>query len=122
VSQATADLEQAKKNWQDALAYANAAGERAANEPSAATVADDKFSQLIRDLKAGDIATRVDKAVQASGSSQDIRTTAGVGAITGLLSPAGELSRQQVQILREVRDVQKRLLTVTERDRVGYVV
>lgn len=122
VSQATADLETAKKSWQDALARANAAGERAANEPSAAAVADDKFSQLIRDLKTGDIATRVDKAVQASGSSQDIRTTAGVGAITGLLSPVGELSRQQVQILREVRDVQKRLLTVTERDRVGYVV
>lgn len=121
VTQATADLEAAKRAWADALQNANAAGERAANEPTAAAVADNKFTQLIRDLQAGEVATRIDKAV-AGGGAQDIRSVAGVSAITSLLSPAGELNRQQIQILREVRDVQKRLLTVTERDRVGYVV
>lgn len=121
VTQATADLEAAKRAWAEALQNANTAGERAANEPTAAAEADNKFTQLIRDLQAGEVATRIDKAV-AGGGAQDIRSVAGVSAITSLLSPAGELNRQQVQILREVRDVQKRLLTVTERDRVGYVV
>jgi hypothetical protein len=101
---------------------AGAAAASAANQPNTANIAAGKFTELIQDLKTGDIATRVDKAVQQAGPAQDIRTTGGAQALTRILNQGGQLSQDQQRILLEQRDVQRRLLAVTERGYIGWQV
>ena len=104
------------------MADAGTAAERAANQPDTAGIAAGKFTELIKDLKTGDIATRVDKAVQSAGPAQDLRTAAGSSAITRILNQAGQLTAQQQKVLIEQRDIQRRLLAVTERGALAYQV
>ena len=94
----------------------------AADQPNTANIAAGKFTELIKDLKTGDIATRVDKAAQSSGPVQDLRTAAGSSAITRILNQAGQVTAQQQKILLEQRDIQRRLLAVTERGSIAFQV
>jgi hypothetical protein len=116
------ELATARDEWAKAVQAAGAAAASAANQPNTANIAAGKFTELIQDLKTGDIATRVDKAVQAAGPAQDIRTTGGAQALTRILNQGGQLSQQQQRILLEQRDVQRRLLAVTERGYIGWQV
>jgi hypothetical protein len=116
------ELATARDEWAKAVQAAGAAAASAANQPNTANIAAGKFTELIQDLKTGDIATRVDKAVQQAGPAQDIRTTGGAQALTRILNQGGQLSQQQQRILLEQRDVQRRLLTVTERGYIGWQV
>ena len=117
-----AELAAAREEWAKAVADAGTAAERAANQPDTAGIAAGKFTELIKDLKTGDIATRVDKAVQSAGPAQDLRTAAGSSAITRILNQAGTVTAQQQKILLEQRDIQRRLLAVTERGSLAYQV
>jgi len=117
-----AELAAAREEWAKAVADAGTAAERAANQPDTAGIAAGKFTELIKDLKTGDIATRVDKAVQSAGPAQDLRTAAGSSAITRILNQAGQLTAQQQKVLIEQRDIQRRLLAVTERGSLVYQV
>ena len=117
-----AELAAAREEWAKAVADAGTAAERAANQPDTAGIAAGKFTELIKDLKTGDIATRVDKAVQSAGPAQDLRTAAGSSAITRILNQAGQLTAQQQKVLIEQRDIQRRLLAVTERGALAYQV
>ena len=117
-----AELAAAREEWARAVADAGTAAERAANQPDTAGIAAGKFTELIKDLKTGDIATRVDKAVQSAGPAQDLRTAAGSSAITRILNQAGQLTAQQQKVLIEQRDIQRRLLAVTERGALAYQV
>ena len=105
-----------------AVSAAGTAAEAAANQPNVATMAEGKFNELINNLQTGDIATRVDKAAQSSGPVQDLRTAAGSSAITRILNQAGTVTAQQQKILLEQRDIQRRLLAVTERGALAYQV
>lgn len=117
-----AELAAAREEWAKAVTDAGTAAERAANQPDTANIAAGKFTELIKDLKTGDIATRVDKAVQSAGPAQDLRTAAGSSAITRILNQAGQLTAQQQKVLIEQRDIQRRLLAVTERGALAYQV
>lgn len=117
-----AELAAAREEWAKAVADAGTAAERAANQPDTAGIAAGKFTELIKDLKTGDIATRVDKAVQSAGPAQDLRTAAGSSAITRILNQAGTVTAQQQKVLIEQRDIQRRLLAVTERGALAYQV
>lgn len=117
-----AELSAAREEWAKAVSAAGTAAERAANQPNVATMAEGKFNELINNLQTGDIATRVDKAAQSSGPVQDLRTAAGSSAITRILNQAGTVTAQQQKILLEQRDIQRRLLAVTERGSLAYQV
>ena len=98
------DLESARAAWQSAVNEAVAIGEDKANDPAASTVADDKFSQLIADLQAGDIATRINDTVKASSTNvgNDVRSVSGAGQLTGLINKTGEVNRQQLAVMKRV--------------------
>jgi len=115
------DLAKARAEYEAAIAEARQKAGEVANEPSAAAVASDKFTEMIESLQAGDIATRVDQAVQQTGS-QNLKTVQGASVLTRLINGQGELGRQQVQLLKQLRDVQKRLVTVTEKGLVAWEV
>jgi len=116
------ELVAARQAWSEAVAQAGTAAERAANQPDAAGLAAGKFTELIKDLKTGDIATRVDKAVQQAGPAQDLRTSGGAGVLTNILNAQGTVTAQQQKLLLEQRDIQKRLLAVTERGYLAWQV
>jgi hypothetical protein len=125
LAQQTADqreLEKARTEWASAVKMARDAAQVTADQPNTASIATGKFTELIKDLKTGDIATRVDKAVQQAGPAQDIRTTGGAQALTRILNQGGQLSQDQQRILLEQRDVQRRLLAVTERGYIGWQI
>jgi len=115
------DLAKAREEYEAAIAEARQKAGEVANEPSAAAVASDKFTEMIQSLQAGDIATRVDQAVQQTGS-QNLKTVQGASVLTRLINGQGELGRQQVQLLKQLRDVQKRMVTVTEKGLVAWEV
>jgi hypothetical protein len=75
---------------------------------------------MIQSLQAGDIATRVDQAVQTG--SQNLRTVQGASTLTRLINNQGALGQQQVALLRSQRDIQRRLVTVTEKGFVAWEV
>ena len=116
------ELERARQEWAAAVQTARNSAQVAADQPNTANIAAGKFTELIKDLKTGDIATRVDKAVQSAGPAQDLRTAAGSSAITRILNQAGQLTAQQQKVLLEQRDIQRRLLAVTERGALAYQV
>lgn len=116
------ELQRARQEWAAAVQTARNSAQVAADQPNTANIAAGKFTDLIKDLKTGDIATRVDKAVQSAGPAQDLRTAAGSSAITRILNQAGQVTAQQQKILLEQRDIQRRLLAVTERGSLAYQV
>ena len=122
VGAVNAELAAAREEWAKAVSAAGTAAEAAANQPNVATMAEGKFNELINNLQTGDIATRVDKAAQSSGPVQDLRTAAGSSAITRILNQAGTVTAQQQKILLEQRDIQRRLLAVTERGSIAFQV
>ena len=122
LGQAQADLEAARREWGAAIESAKQKAAQGANQPTAATVATDKFSELIQELKAGDIATRVDAAVRQSPVAQDLRSVSGAGQLTGIINQQGTLGQRQVQILQQIQAINARQLTLSERGQIGYVV
>jgi len=122
LDKASAELAAARQEWSAAVATAATAASTAANQPDAATTAGRKFDELIGELKSADIATRVDKAVQQAGPAQDLRTAGGAAALGRIINQAGALTAQQQKVLIEQREIQKRLLAVTERGYLAFQV
>ena len=122
LDKASAELAAARQEWSAAVATAATAASAAANQPDAATTAGRKFDELIGELKSADIATRVDKAVQQAGPAQDLRTAGGAAALGRIINQAGALTAQQQKVLIEQREIQKRLLAVTERGYLAFQV
>jgi hypothetical protein len=122
LDKASAELAAARQEWSAAVATAATAASAAANQPDAATTASRKFDELIGELKSADIATRVDKAVQQAGPAQDLRTAGGAAALGRIINQAGALTAQQQKVLIEQREIQKRLLAVTERGYLAFQV
>jgi hypothetical protein len=122
LDRASAELAAARQEWSAAVATAATAASTAANQPDAATTASRKFDELIGELKSADIATRVDKAVQQAGPAQDLRTAGGAAALGRIINQAGALTAQQQKVLIEQREIQKRLLAVTERGYLAFQV
>ena len=116
------ELATARDEWHKAVIAAGSAAANAANQPNVADTATGKFDELIRSMKTGEIATRVDKAVQQAGPSQDIRTSAGAGVLTSIINQQGTLSQQQLSTLKEMRDLQRRLVKVTSDGMIGWAV
>ena len=116
------ELATARDEWHKAVTAAGSAAAAAANQPNVADTATGKFDELIRSMKTGEIATRVDKAVQQAGPSQDIRTSAGAGVLTSIINQQGTLSQQQLSTLKEMRDLQRRLVKVTSDGMIGWAV
>lgn len=117
ISQVNSDLEAARAEWQQAVTQAENLSAARANEPSAAETAGNKFDELIRTMQAGDIATRINDSVKSANSNQvhDLRTAAGAEVITKLWNSTGELSKQQTAILKDLRKLQARQLSIAER-------
>ena len=122
LDKASAELAAARQEWSAAVATAATAASAAANQPDAATTAGRKFDELIGELKSADIATRVDKAVQQAGPAQDLRTAGGAAALGRIINQAGALTAQQQKVLIEQREIQRRLLAVTERGYLAFQV
>jgi hypothetical protein len=122
LDRASAELAAARQEWSAAVATAATAASAAANQPDAATTAGRKFDELIGELKSADIATRVDRAVQQAGPAQDLRTAGGAAALGRIINQAGALTAQQQKVLIEQREIQKRLLAVTERGYLAFQV
>jgi len=122
LDKASAELAAARQEWSAAVATAATAASAAANQPDAATTAGRKFDELIGELKSADIATRVDRAVQQAGPAQDLRTAGGAAALGRIINQAGALTAQQQKVLIEQREIQKRLLAVTERGYLAFQV
>jgi hypothetical protein len=122
LDEASAELAAARQEWSAAVATAATAASTAANQPDAATTAGRKFDELIGELKSADIATRVDKAVQQAGPAQDLRTSAGAGALTSIINQQGTLSQQQLDQLKEIRGIQRQLLKATQDGMIGWAV
>ena len=116
------ELATARDEWHKAVTAAGSAAANAANQPNVADTATGKFDELIRSMKTGDIATRVDKAVQQAGPAQDIRTSAGAGVLASIINQQGTLSQQQLSVLKENRDLQRRLVKVTSDGMIGWAV
>ena len=116
------ELATARDEWHKAVIAAGSAAATAANQPNVADTATGKFDELIRSMKTGDIATRVDKAVQQAGPAQDIRTSAGAGVLTSIINQQGTLGQQQLALLKESRDIQRRLVKVTADGMIGWAV
>ena len=116
------ELATARDEWHKAVIAAGSAAATAANQPNVADTATGKFDELIRSMKTGDIATRVDKAIQQAGPAQDIRTSAGAGVLTSIINQQGTLSQQQLSVLKETRDLQRRLVKVTSDGMIGWAV
>lgn len=109
------DLEAARAEWAAAVSAANTVAERTANEPSAADIAQNRFSQLLEELRAGDIATRVDAAVKTSGGALDVRTVQGSSVISELMNKEREVSRKQLQSLERIEEYSRRQVALGSR-------
>jgi hypothetical protein len=55
-------------------------------------------------------------------SSQNLRTVSGASVLTRLMNNQQQLDQRQVQLLQQLRDVQRRLVTVTEKGLVAWEV
>ena len=104
IGAANRDLESARAAWQSAVDEAKIIAENQANNPAAASVADDKFSQLINDLQSGDVAARINDTVKSSSTKSvgDVRSVSGASQLTGLINRTGEVGRQQLAALKRV--------------------
>jgi hypothetical protein len=115
IGKASTDLQQAKAEWEAAVKEAATIAERKANEPNAAEIADDRFTKLMEDLKAGEIATRIEGAVKGPGDVGDLRTVGGAGQLTSIINAQGNVSRQQLSMLQEIKRITARQLVIAER-------
>lgn len=114
ISRVNTDLEEARAEWAAAVAQARQQAEVAANEPSAADTAENKFTKLIDDLRTGDIATRIDSAVKASSNtSQDLRSISGQSQLIGLINGPGSVSHAQLRALQTLTGHLIRLVNLT---------
>lgn len=120
IGQVNQDLQKARDEYAAAVAEARSKAEQVANEPTAAAVADDKFTELIETLQAGDIASKMTGSIEQS--SQNLRTVSGASVLTRLMNNQQQLDQRQVQLLQQLRDVQRRLVTVTEKGLVAWEV
>lgn len=107
------DLAAARAEWEAAVAQAKTQAENAANEPSAATVADNKFTELLENLQSGDIATRIEKGAGAAPNVADLRTTEGAASITGLLNRTGTIEKQMAKSLAMIVESNAAMLALT---------
>jgi hypothetical protein len=114
------DLQRARDEYAAAVAEARNKAEQVANEPTAAAVADDKFTQLIETLQAGDIASRMTGSIEQS--SQNLRTVSGASVLTRLMNSQQQLDQRQVQLLQQQRELTRRLVTITEKGLVAWEV
>ncbi len=114
------DLAKARDEYAAAIAEARNKAEEVANEPSAAAVASDKFTELINTLQAGDIANKLTGSIEQS--SQDLRTVSGASVLTRLMNNQQQLDQRQVQLLQQQRELTRRLVTVTEKGLVAWEV
>jgi hypothetical protein len=114
------DLAKARDEYAAAIAEARNKAEEMANEPSAAAVASDKFTELINTLQAGDIANKLTGSIEQS--SQDLRTVSGASVLTRLMNNQQQLDQRQVQLLQQQRELTRRLVTVTEKGLVAWEV
>lgn len=114
------DLAKARDEYAAAIAEARGKAEQVANEPSAAAVASDKFTELINTLQAGDIASKMTGSIEQS--SQDLRTVSGASVLTRLMNNQQQLDQRQVQLLQQQRELTRRLVTVTEKGLVAWEV
>lgn len=115
IGSASKDLVKAREEWQAALAEANAIGEKKANEPGAAAIADDRFTKLMESLKTGDIAARIEGVVKGPSAVGDLRTVQGASQITGLINATGVLSKQAVNLLQQIQSTEQKMLTIAQR-------
>lgn len=113
IGQANNELEQARAAWKAAVDKAATIAEDRANDPNAATVADDKFTDLINQLRAGDIATRVDAAAKGQSGAQDVRSVAGQSQLLPFLNRGGTIDKQQLDRLNDISQGIASLLAVT---------
>jgi hypothetical protein len=60
--------------------------------------------------------------VQQAGPAQDLRTSAGAGALTSIINQQGTLSQQQLDQLKEIRGIQRQLLKATQDGMIGWAV
>ena len=114
------DLAKARDEYAAAIAEARNKAEEVANEPSAAAVASDKFTELLNTLQAGDIASKMTGSIEQS--SQDLRTVSGASVLTRLMNSQQQLDQRQVQLLQQQRELTRRLVTVTEKGLVAWEV
>ena len=120
IGQVNQDLQRARDEYAAAVAEARSKAEQVANEPTAAAVADDKFTQLIETLQAGDIASRMTGSIEQS--SQNLRTVSGASVLTRLMNSQQQLDQRQVQLLQQQRELTRRLVTITEKGLVAWEV
>lgn len=113
ISKTNADLEAARAEWAEAVAAARNQAEVAANEPSAASTAENKFNQLLESMKAGEIATRIDNAVKAPSSVGDLRTTSGAGQLVSILNRTGTIEMKMAKALAQIAESNAAILTLT---------
>lgn len=103
ITTVNADLAAARDEWKQAVLAANQVAEQNVNDPAASAVAEDKFTKLIQDMKAGDIATRIEGAVGKSGGQiGDIRSVAGAGQLTALINRTGRIEQQMLSVLQVI--------------------
>lgn len=98
------ELEDARAAWSQAIVDANAIGARSASDPTAADVADNKFTDLIKDLRAGDIATKINDTVKASSEKTigDVRSVSGAGQLLTFFNRESEVSKRQLSLLQQI--------------------
>jgi hypothetical protein len=115
IGQANNELEQARSAWREAVNKAATIAEDRANDPNAAAVADDRFTELLNQLRAGDIATRVDAAAKGQSGVQDVRSVAGQSQLMPFINRAGTIDKQQLDRLTQISNGIGALVTVTRR-------
>lgn len=105
VGQVNQDLIDARNQWQAAIENANAVADRSADNPTAADAADNKFTDLIESLQAGDIATRINDTVKASSdrTAMDVRSVSGAGQLLTFFNKESEITRRQLNVLMQIQ-------------------
>ena len=61
-------------------------------------------------------------SLQSQTQAQDLRTVSGAAQLTSIINRQGEVEERQLTVLQQVREVQKRLVTVTEKGLVAWEV
>jgi len=61
-------------------------------------------------------------SLQSQTQAQDLRTVSGAAQLTNIINRQGEVEERQLTVLQQVREVQKRLVTVTEKGLVAWEV
>lgn len=112
-SAANSDLNAARAQWAEATQ--GAAQSSAAVGGSAEIAGNPEFRKLLESIQSGEIKQNIDKATKPSGGGQDVRTVSGASTLTALINREGDISRRQLRILQELRDLQQRQVDLTRR-------